>query len=119
MSRYIDADELYVDWYDSFVADDGTTHDNIPFISKGQIDDAPTIDIPTWIPCSERLPEHDEDVLITDEYGDVSIASIEFFERQPDPWQWADENGYRICYKVLAWMPRPESYKKKNDELAG
>ena len=43
MSRYIDADMLYVDWYDSFVADDGTEHDNIPFISKGQIDDAPTI----------------------------------------------------------------------------
>ena len=45
MSRYIDADLLYIDWYDSFVADDGTEHDNIPFISKGQIDDAPSIDI--------------------------------------------------------------------------
>ena len=45
MSRYIDADMLYVDWYDSFVADDGTEHDNIPLISKGQIDDAPSIDI--------------------------------------------------------------------------
>ena len=45
MSRYIDTDLLYVDWYDSFVADDGTEHDNIPFISKGQINDAPSIDI--------------------------------------------------------------------------
>lgn len=42
--RLIDADILYVDWYDSFVADDGTEYDNIPFISKGQIDDAPTIE---------------------------------------------------------------------------
>lgn len=50
MSRYINADELYVDWYDSFVADDGTNHDNIPLISKGQIDDAPSIDI---VRCKE------------------------------------------------------------------
>ena len=45
MSRYINADILYVDWYDSFVADDGTEHDNIPFISKSQIDDAPSVDM--------------------------------------------------------------------------
>lgn len=44
MSRYIDADELYVDWYDSFVADDGTVYDNFPLISKEQIDNAPTIE---------------------------------------------------------------------------
>jgi len=45
MSRYIDTDILYVDWYDSFIADDGTVYENIPLISKGQIDDAPSIDI--------------------------------------------------------------------------
>lgn len=45
MSRYIDADMLYVDWYDSFVADDGTIYDNFPLISKEQIDDAPSINI--------------------------------------------------------------------------
>jgi len=45
MSRYIDADMLYVDWYDSFIADDGTVYDNFPLISKEQIDNAPTIEL--------------------------------------------------------------------------
>lgn len=54
MSRYIDADMLYVDWYDSFVADDGTEYDNIPFISKGQIDDVPSIDIVFCCECKHR-----------------------------------------------------------------
>ena len=54
--RLIDADMLYVDWYDSFVADDGTEYDNIPLISKGQIDDAPTIELKRgkWIETEER-----------------------------------------------------------------
>lgn len=58
MSRYIDADELYVDWYDSFIADDGTVYDNFPLISKEQIDNAPTIEPKRgeWIKKQHRVP---------------------------------------------------------------
>ena len=59
--RLIDADILYVDWYDSFVADDGTEYDNIPFISKGQIDDTPTIDAVEVVRCKECRRRYSSD----------------------------------------------------------
>ena len=83
----------------------------------GAIDDIralPSAD--RWIPCSERLPERGEDVLITDEYGDVSIASIEYFSGMSEPWQWQDVYGIRIGYTVMAWMPLPEPWKGADDE---
>lgn len=58
MSRHIDADKLYVDWYDSFVADDGTEYNNIPLISKSQIDDAPSIDIVFCEECKKSKIGH-------------------------------------------------------------
>ena len=61
MSRYIDTDILYVDWYDSFVADDGTEYDNIPLISKWQIDEAPSIDIVFCKECKHRPVKEDAD----------------------------------------------------------
>ena len=76
--------------------------------------DLPSAD--RWIPCSERMPERGEDVLITDEYGDVSIASIEYFSRIPEPWQWEDVYGIQITYIVLAWMPLPEPWKGADHE---
>ena len=85
----------------------------------GAIDDIralPSADRPKgeWIPCSERLPERGEDVLITDEYGDVSIASIEY--STPHPWQ--SVYGTHIEYMVYAWMPLPEPWKGADDETA-
>lgn len=65
-----------------------------------------------WIPCEERLPEHGEDVLITDEYGDVEIASIEY----PTPHPWQSVYGIHIEYMVYAWMPLPEPWKGADDE---
>ena len=68
--RLIDTDILYIDWYDSFVADDGTEYDNIPFISKGQIDDAPSIDIVRCGECkhAEYRDDHDEYLCREDGY---------------------------------------------------
>lgn len=78
-----------------------------------EVYDAPTIDaVSEWIPCSERLPERGEDVLITDEYGDVSIASIEY--STPHPWQSVYE--FHIEYMVYAWMPLPEPWEGADDE---
>ena len=73
--RLIDADRLYIDWYDSFQADDGTEYDNIPLVTKGQIDDAPTIEMSQWIPCSERLPEERQGVLV--QYADGTMSVIQ------------------------------------------
>ena len=57
---------------------------------------------PPWIPCSERLPDNDESVLISNSHG-VTKA-----------W-WNGRFWTSIAVKkyktVIAWMPLPEAYK--------
>ena len=74
----------------------------------------------TWIPVSERLPEYDEFVLVTANGKHKNITfehAIELavyakdegwiLEAYPD---WIDPN-------VTAWMPLPEPYKERNDDI--
>jgi len=57
---------------------------------------------PPWIPCSERMPDNDESVLISNSHG-VTKA-----------W-WNGRFWTSIAVKkyktVTAWMPLPEAYK--------
>jgi len=61
-----------------------------------------------WIPCSERLPERDENVL--------TYHRNESFDYQYVSWiddysgKWAGFIG-NLSDEVLAWMPLPEGYK--------
>lgn len=63
-------------------------------------------DIDHWCYCCP-LPDHNQDVMITTEYGDIRITPF-----------YADEYG---CYfedyedrdDVLAWMPLPKPYTKE------
>lgn len=62
-----------------------------------------------WIPVSERLPDYNEEVLITDgKY--VTIDERYFLENTEDgeAYTW-DINGWD---DVIAWMPLPEPYKE-------
>ena len=57
-----------------------------------------------WIPCSERLPKVDEEVLVTMEWGDVQIAWYDKFGKwETDEWYDLDD--------ILAWMPLPTPYE--------
>ena len=63
-----------------------------------------------WIPVSERLPDYNEEVLITDgKY--VTIDTRHFLENTEDgeAYTW-DINGWD---DVVAWMPLPEPYKER------
>ena len=72
----------------------------IPIID---IENAPTIEPePHWIPCSERLPDGKEYVLVTD-YGETNIG-----RRFCGKW-WLDYCGDKMK-DVTAWMPLPEPY---------
>ena len=76
-----------------------------------------------WIPCSERLPENDDDVLCWYEYrimqgtheGEMNqkfeIGNYsKYFKR------WFGEVSCGQDCKVIAWMPLPEPYKESDEE---
>lgn len=89
--------------------------------SIAEIINAPTIEAPTWIPCSERLPE---------ERG-IYLCTVEAPYRNPRemyyaPQEWADKSdnatwrstdgNYVFDWFVEAWQPLPEPWKGADDE---
>lgn len=77
----------------------------------------------SWIPCSEKLPPiRDKNCpdnypvnLVTLENGNVCLGVYKYDE---DKW-WTRTNegctAYGTKYKVIAWMPLPESYKESEE----
>ena len=62
-----------------------------------------------WIPVTEKLPEVQEDVLVTDEDGCVVIAFYNdwtMLEKGRIEWF---SHGWRVF--PSAWMPLPEPYR--------
>ena len=83
-----------------------------------------------WIPCSERLPEENKEVLISYRYkegeGDTSHTYIDIttygqmyfggnkvgnYKHWRAPFEYFESN-----YEVIAWMPLPEPYKERREE---
>lgn len=60
-----------------------------------------------WIPCSERLPDNDESVLISNRNGVTKAWWNGRF------WESIAVKKYKT---VTAWMPLPEPYKEGNNE---
>ena len=63
-----------------------------------------------WIPCSERLPNHYEQVLVfTDSHTQEVWVLV---EDGADEELWEDDYGYgQLIEKAIAWMPLPQPYK--------
>ena len=70
---------------------------------------APTIEVPKWIPCSERMPNIEDNPILVSSKGFVNIA-------------WYNgkvfECGTRLPFpaNVDAWMPLPKPYKETDHE---
>ena len=72
-----------------------------------------------WIPCSERLPEEGERILVTAALEHVMVAHYGkmFFEKERgNVFYLAGEDGDAdITDVVVAWMPLPEPYREEGD----
>lgn len=70
---------------------------------------------PRWIPCSERLPQENETVLISAKYIGHLSQNYPYVEEgflTHDGWYSAYGDNYsELLAKVVAWMPLPEPYK--------
>lgn len=60
---------------------------------------------PKWIPCSERLPEENKEVLIQIWYGTMTVGCL-------SDNRWISEAWPYQIHEVAAWMPLPEPYKE-------
>ena len=77
------------------------------------IKEAPTINaVPRWIPCEERLPENESEVLVTDWNGHIRHA---FYDAECD---WFGTYEESMTIRAIAWMPLPDPYdgERKDDE---
>ena len=66
--------------------------------------------IVNWTPCSERLPEEKQVVLISNGKGHVRCGQyrgLAFRDSNPTQWWWKN----KTIETVMAWMPLPEPYK--------
>ena len=64
-----------------------------------------------WIPCSEQLPEENQEVMLQDFYGNITIEKMKTndgLEGFIDGDWWSSANNY------VAWHPLPELYKESD-----
>src|SRR5574344_1293558 len=139
--RLIDADKLSNDVFkyfsqpnyhpdaDAFIATETEKHNEYIHNFLEEIEQQPTIEIPQWIPCSERLPEPEVNVLIyqiynkTNQFAKITIGHLhqESDLRRKPYWEYIGygqdmvypkiESYHRAdficpgCEHVIAWQP--------------
>ena len=130
MDKYIDADELLKQLNSCKYPAEKTTMRQVTYNSAISdacriVDAIPAVDIPRWIPVTEKLPEEDKEVLISYRYkegeGDTSHVKIDITSYgqmyfggnkvgKTKHWR-APFEYFESNYEVIAWMPLPEPYK--------
>lgn len=72
-----------------------------------------TFGLGEWIPCSERLPEIHQDVILSLRSLDVEVG----YRAETEPYFYC--HGADGCYidpkNILAWMPLPKPYKEEKE----
>lgn len=68
-----------------------------------------------WIPCSERLPEDGENVLVTYKTTDKIHLCQYHDDGSRNPWYSYIDQCRAHMNVVLAWMPLPEPYTEDKE----
>ena len=68
-----------------------------------------------WIPCSERLPEDGQNVLVTYKTTDKIHPCQYHDDGSRNPWYSYIDQCRAHMNVVLAWMPIPEPYREEGD----
>ena len=70
-----------------------------------------------WIPVTERLPEIDKEVLVTDGELCWVCSLFESPDIEDGLYQWEDNYGHWHEFETwVAWMPLPELYQEGGDK---
>lgn len=103
--RPIDADALVSKAYDSGLWNNAVNGFHQMVVDVEDIDDSPTIEQLTWVPCSRRLPSERKPYLVC--YTNADWLGIVLFD---------DTNESKAIvekHHILAWMPLPEPYSNE------
>ena len=65
-----------------------------------------------WIPCSERLPEVEQDVLLSFRSLDVRVG----YRANTEDFFYVYGEEYITFENTLAWMPLPKPYKESEND---
>src|SRR5574344_2058146 len=126
--RLIDADLLSGDIFkyfsqpnyhpdaDAFIAMETEKHNEYIYNFLEEIEQQPTVEVPQWIPCSERLPEdlNDKNIdcfLVTDGF----LIWMAYYNSEIG-WQFAECTNSRNksdWTEIIAWQQLPLPYKGK------
>ena len=119
MSRLIDADEFSRVLIEHMIAPfEYNDYDKGLYDASLLLKNIPTIELPHWIPCSERLPHGScsdlVNVSIHDDSGDTPYDYTSCGWVTTDGEYWIVDN--EINNHVVAWMPLPKPYGGESDE---
>lgn len=83
--------------------------------TKDRVLGALNIELPQWIPCSERLPNEQGKYLATGIKGSVYIAEFSKGVINGKPVSLWCRSGGHYC-NVIAWMELPPAYEGRNED---
>ena len=74
------------------------------------LEDAPTVELPSWIPVEERLPEEGVQAIVWVYFGSHALALHDMFVNGIWAFHWKG--------RITHWMPLPEPPEVFQDEQA-
>ena len=71
-----------------------------------------------WFPCSERLPEIGQEVIVATKngsvYSNIYYDYIDSNAKEPCFHRWDDEMWNCFMLDVIAWQPLPKPFKERD-----